>query len=72
MLSVAVWVVVSILSVFSFVGVSLVYRKLSAVQHQITVLNEGTASFALLKDIPLLHKELQGALADVKTDSREI
>jgi hypothetical protein len=72
MFGVDIWVVVSILSVVCLGGFFLVHRKLSSVQHQLTVLNEGTTSFALLQDIPLLHKELQGALADVKTDSREI
>jgi hypothetical protein len=72
MFSVAIWVVVSVLSVISLLGFFLVYRKLSSVQHQLIVLNEGTASFAPLKDIPPLLKELQGALADVKTDSRDI
>ena len=72
MFSVAIWVVVSVLSVICLVGFFLLYRKLSSVQHQLIVLNKGTASFAPLKDIPPLLQELQGALADVRTDSRDI
>jgi hypothetical protein len=49
MFSVAIWVVVSVLSVICLLGFFLVYRKLSSVRHELIVLSEGTASFAHLQ-----------------------